>query len=180
MSGARRICLALSGVCLVAACSTMVPVAPQATISSGPLPTQTVEEVFARTIRDICYSAVEADMPPHAMAEAGPYSLNVAADPAYRTEPGDSLFSADYASAPVLVSVAPGKSRCDVIAVRGDYADLKAAAEAEIARFDAAEAARGRTDRDLLAAIDRSPQKGYAAKFTLLYGEAVYEQDTDQ
>lgn len=135
------------------------------------------EEMFALAIDEICFGALKTGVAPAArLADAGFIEAGPTRE-SFHVTAADRFYAAEFASSPVLVGIVPATERCDVIAVRGDHDLLKSAAEDVIAGFEDYNVP-GIADH--LAVLDRAPQKGYALKFTLLYGSAVDEQGQDQ
>ncbi|MGV6801973.1 MAG: hypothetical protein ACWA5L_08655 [bacterium] len=143
-----------------------------ATPTPPSVPPLTTEQVLAKTIKNVCYDAVSANVSAYQHIQGQQFSIAVAADQKYKSQPQDSLYRADFANAPILISIAPDEMRCDVIVVRGDHDQLKRAAEDVIAWY-ADHVPAGASDH--LALIEYAPHKGYALKFTLLSGDEVKE-----
>lgn len=155
---------------LLAACqSDPYPQAPRRVAADlPPLPQVAPEQMFGDAIEDICFEALARGQLPHFRMAYVDFEEAGAATHAFRSTPADTVYRARNVSSPVLVSVAPGIARCDVVAVKGDPAALRKAAESKISAFDK----RGLTGiADYLAAIDRSPR--YAMKFTLRTADMV-------
>lgn len=164
---------ACAALLVLAGCASPMAEAPRRVQADlPPLPAVAPEEMFATAIDEICFEALARSQTPHQRIAYLDFIETDSAAEMFRSTPADTLFRARDVSSPVLVSLAPDEARCDVIAVRGNPADLRKAAEGSISRFDQ----RGLTGiADYLSAIDRSPR--YAMKFTLRYAGMVGDPD---
>ena len=168
----RTLC-GFSVLAFLAACASPQQ-APRYRAADEPAPEViAAEEMFATAIEDVCFEALTRGQLPHDRLAYIDYEELPAAADRYRSTPADRLYRARNVSSPVLVSIAPGIARCDVIAVKGDRPGLRQAAESVIDRYDPLER-EGLAD--YLAAIDHSPN--YAVKFTLRSGNLVNDPDT--
>lgn len=164
------------GICvlaLLAACATPSST-PSYRAADEPAPEViAAEQMFATAIEEICFGALARGQLPQDRLAYVDYEELPDAAIRYRSTPQDRLYRARNVSSPVLVSIAPGIARCDVIALRGDRPALRQAAESVIDRYDPQESVGL---ADYLAAIDHSPN--YAVKFTLRSGDLVDDPDT--
>jgi len=168
-----RIVCGFSVLAVIAACSTPSST-PRYRAADEPAPDViAAEEMFATAIEEICFEALARGQLPHDRLAYVDYEELPDAAVRFRSTPDDRLYRARNVSSPVLVSIAPGIARCDVIAVKGDRPVLRQAAENVLDRYDPLER-EGLSD--YLAAIDHSPN--YAVKFTLRSGDLVDDPDT--
>ncbi|NHK28445.1 hypothetical protein FF098_011060 [Parvularcula flava] len=168
-----RIVCGFSVLAVVAACATPSST-PRYRAADEPAPDViAAEQMFATAIEEVCFEALaRGQLPSERLAYVDYEELTDVAE-RYRSTPDDRLYRARNVSSPVLVSIASGIARCDVIALRGDRPALRKAAESVIDVYDPLER-EGLAD--YLAAIDHSP--AYAVKFTLRSGNLVDDPDT--
>ncbi|GGD17324.1 hypothetical protein [Aquisalinus flavus] len=158
---------------LLAACATPSSTPRYRAVDEPAPELVAAEDMFATAIEEICFGALARGQLPQDRLAFVDYEELPSAAARYRSTPDDRLYRARNVSSPVLVSVAPGIARCDVIAVKGDRPALRQAAENVLDRYDPQER-EGLAD--YLAAIDHSPN--YAVKFTLRSGDLVDDPDT--
>lgn len=158
---------------LAAACASPAGRPSQARLPDEPAPPVVpAARMFDTAITQVCFEALAQGKTPHQRLREADFVATDEAPDIFRGKPHDTLYRAQFASSPVLVSVAPGEARCEVIAVRGDPAELRLVAEEAISAFDK----RGLTDiADYLSAIQRSPN--YSLKFILRYAGMVGDPD---
>jgi hypothetical protein len=164
--------VAVSGLSFMAACASSgsrqvaVP-APQAMLPEAP-----ATDVLQRAMRDVCFAYLETGTTRALLARNAGFKVTDQAGTGFGVEEGDNVYSASFASSPVLLALATDDSRCTVIVVRGDFDELKLLGEEELAAFDAR---RAEETPEHLAFIENSPVNAFAMKFTLLSGNALSE-----
>ncbi|WP_306251370.1 hypothetical protein [Parvularcula sp. IMCC14364] len=134
------------------------------------LPAIPPQEVFVTAVRDICFSSLERNISHAALAEMRGFQAFSGAGEQYRKSPDEVFYNAVFTSAPVLVAINEKASECSVIAVRGNYSELKYLAEVEIADFSDK---YGANAPDHIAFVGNDIKQTYALKFTLLSDSAV-------
>ncbi len=131
-------------------------------------------DVFAVAVRDICFGFLDRGLSHAALAEEALFTASVGISERLRQRADEVIYTAAFASAPVLVSVMENGSRCSVTAVRGDYEELKALSEEEIAAFSDK---YGKRAPEHISFVESDPEQDYILKFTLLSGDALDSED---